>query len=755
MSEPLSSEAPGIRVHLVDSTDSESIANSIITNLEHLGVDASAPPPTAPGQVRAVIVLISPGALDDPIWQRRVEQLRSERLVPVKLGALDDTRVPEHLRSLNWIIYRPDDAAFIATLFTGINIDASRFRDAQDTRALAERWEGSGRSADLLLDDVGEIRRRAENFAGDSGEHSDFLESSLKHAHSQRRQRANRIAFRTVLLGLSVALIAFTVFAVGQAVIRSRNAVSFALGNSENSSRPDLAAIKAGASLVDADVYNGSDGRLRIATDALSKHWPSGFVTAGDWAVAAVDFGSDGALVGVDNSGSRWRWESLGKPGIRTATAAPPTAGADVALDGELFISGDGDTVTVIAGTEALHTFSGLGRLSALRLAPSTDRALLVVDHELRVIEDLSSATAAVRTLSRWDAVLDLVRTSEGRAVALAQRADRLYLVRDDGAERAIGTAPGPIEAGSISPDGTSVALIVEGTIWTSGDGGFSPSGVVLPGIATAMRMTADGLVLIADRTRGTWVADPVLGLDLGGICSGFIGTTDFVVDPGGDRVLCPQSSIIGVDSTAGLAPRSRTVDVPKPQQSADSSGRVSSLSLVDGMIIIERRGEQPFALDPSGASFAHDFEQPPEVAAAEFFGSGALLGATGVPTTVALTPDGNTLAIGFEDGGLVEIDVNELGHLARVGSWQLPDHGAITSISWSPDRSSIYATTGSGLEWRRDSCSGCWGADTLSRHIAGRVWACYPNGDIDAIGATARRAFDLRVCETGRRPAA
>lgn len=140
------------RVHVVDSIDTNAVSDEIIRGLDGLGVDASAPAPDvradgdpSSSDLRAVVVLLSERSFDDPAWSRRVEALRAERLVPVLAGPVNDTRVPGFLAELNWVVYRPEDSGFLARLFTGINTDSSRFRDAA-TRARSPNG-GWGRGA--------------------------------------------------------------------------------------------------------------------------------------------------------------------------------------------------------------------------------------------------------------------------------------------------------------------------------------------------------------------------------------------------------------------------------------------------------------------------------------------------------------------------------------------------------------------------------------------------------------------------------
>ncbi len=451
------------RVHVVDSIDTNAVSDEIIRGLDGLGVDASAPAPDvradgdpSSSDLRAVVVLLSERSFDDPAWSRRVEALRAERLVPVLAGPVNDTRVPGFLAELNWVVYRPEDSGFLARLFTGINTDSSRFRDARDTRALAERWVGSGRNPDLLLEDRREIDRRIrsagisvdgqdplmppevvatltggirtryralfttliededvsthwmarliagwmavfrgiyDKMVSRSGEGSvAFLAASRRHVSILRRRRLWRIGYRTALAAVTVVVLTVSVVAVQQAVLRSTNAVSFAFGDAASSNRPDISAIKAGASLAESGTYSGADGRLRIAADAFSQHWPVGYLGTTDWAVASAGFLADGSIVALDNGDSLWRWNI--DEGIRTVvqTAASGTAGGDVAASGALFLASDGATLSIGDDSGAVLSTPALTDIRRLRLAPADDRALVQAGDHLYVVDGTGGA---------------------------------------------------------------------------------------------------------------------------------------------------------------------------------------------------------------------------------------------------------------------------------------------------------------------------------------------------------------------------
>lgn len=800
------------RVHIVYTRDTAAAATDIIRGLDQLGVDGSAPVPTTTDEVRAVVVLLSAHALHDPEWVSRVESLRAERLVPVSVGDLVDSDVPQFLRELNWVFYRPDDVDFLAKLFTGINTDASRFRDNRDTRALAERWEGSDRNPDLLLDSLREVQRRIRIAAVDA-ESSDplipreqivqlvgslrdrfrflygpisettsegklpqwiawpitlwlamfpgvvdrlfienattpvaFLAASRRHAVQLLRRRMRRVSIRSVLAALTVLVVVATVIVVQQAVKKSNNALAFSIGDIAINGRSDISAIKAAASLVDSEIYSGNDGRFRIVTNALSQHWTNGYLAADGAALVSAVFLADGSIRGVDFDGRIWTWNATLDSRSWIETGASGTFYFDASPDGRLAVVGDETVITVVKDSSIIGTIEGLGVISGFRLAPANDRLLVFAGDSLWSIDNIGSASQRPRNLGNWASVIDMTQTSNGGVAALVAQDGLIEIVSDDGTVVDVGRVPLSLKGGALARDGRSFALNVSGTIWTSTTGPITSSGIPIPGVQIAMAMTSDGLVLVADRTAGSWVADPKLGIRLGTICDGMPGTASFVVDSGG-RILCITANVT-VDSLADLRPAGISTPIPAPTLTVTSRGKVSSLSLVDGLIVLERNDGHVFSFDAAGLSFAPNFTQPAEIAHADFFATGALIEARSLPTTVAVNADGNTFAVGFVDGRLIEVDINSLGHLAPVGSWQLPDHEAVRAIEWS-NSDTLIATTARGTQWERASCAGCWSNGTFVDRIAERAWFCYPAEDIEALGDTPRRAFHLRDCES------
>ncbi|MDZ7929318.1 hypothetical protein [Rhodococcus sp. NPDC076796] len=800
------------RVHIVDSASTADASDDIIRGLYRLGVDASVPVPTGENQVLAVVVLLSAGALADPTWLHRVEALRSERLVPVKVSDILDSEIPIFLRELNWVFYQPNDPAFLAHLFTGINTDASRFRNARDTRALAERWEIADRDPDLLIESLSEARRRihaaslsadgadpmlpphqahqlAANFQHRFRAFSEllrvgnrkvpsclvpllamwlawfrarldhelidgattpvaFLAASRRHAARVTRRRRWRLTYRAVLAGVTAVAVISTVLSVQQAIKRSTNAVAFAIGDSAATSRPDLAAIKAGASLVDSGEYPGSDGRFRIAINALSENWALGYLPLDVAVVSAARFLADGSISAVDYDGAIWNWNTSEETRSKNSANLQRVTGGDISAAGGLAVITDGVDISVV-DAEGVRALPGPEGVGMLRLAPADDRALVQSGNGLYVVDRIASESPGLKHLGEWDSVIDIVQTEGGHATALAERGGNLELVHDDGSIVESGRAPDQIDVGALSSDGTKFSLAVDGTIWTSADGGVFPSGLLIPGVVKSMRTTDDGLVLISDRTRGSWAAHPGLGIVLGPVCGGIVAMNEFAVDEEGGRVLCLGGAGMMMESLSSLRPTAVAASIPEPVQTVSSNGRLTSLSLVDGFIRIDRADGTSFAFDSAGLSFGPDFTRPPAIADVDFFATGALIEADSRPTTVAMNSNGDTFAIGFVGGHVIEVDVDEDGFMAPVGSWILPDHASVVAISWSPDSASISATTDSGTMWNRPSCSGCWASRTVVEHIADRAWMCYHRGDIEQLGDTVRSAFRLRDCET------
>jgi hypothetical protein len=49
------------------------------------------------------VVLLSAAAVGDPDWRRTAETTTCPRLVPVRLDAVDASRLPSRLREINWV----------------------------------------------------------------------------------------------------------------------------------------------------------------------------------------------------------------------------------------------------------------------------------------------------------------------------------------------------------------------------------------------------------------------------------------------------------------------------------------------------------------------------------------------------------------------------------------------------------------------------------------------------------------------------
>lgn len=805
-------------ISIVDSHDTSVVGDEIIRGLDALGVDASItlPEPGAPSSpdrasLRAVVVLLSQSSLADPVWVRRVSSLHEQRLVPVLAGDIADSDVPPFLAELNWVIYRPDDASFMARLFTGINTDASRFRDSRDTRALAERWVDAGRSDDLLLEEPRELRRRTlaatlrvdgndplltpelasvlvggfreryRTYAGILAEGEDpsppglavpvalwvaiyrsafvqkiasadevvpsYLGSSQLHSMRLRRQRAWRATFASVLVLVTVMVVLVAAVSIRQAVASSNNAVSFAIGDPAAGNRPDLVAIKAGASLVDSGSYAGGDGRIRIAADALSQHWPLGYLSTAGTEPSIATFQADGSIGALAGDGSVWTWNlDLGTRSI-VPTSTGPVRGGDISASGEGVAISDGATLLVGKPDGPLVNVPGVTDLRHVRLAPASDRALVQAADRLYAISDVRSERPKTVDLGPWDKILDIVQTTDGHAVALAIRSGTLLLVPDDGKSTEVGPAPVGVTAGALSPSGSSFVVEAGSALWVYRNSLLTQTGVLVPGTLLAIAITDDGLMVVSDRSKGTWAADAELGLVLGSVCNGFLGTTQLSVNGQGDRVLCVQSTFVAVDALDELKPTARATSVPEPTVSVSTDGPVRTISIIDGLVRLDRSDGTTFAFDSSGASLASSYEPPDFISDVDFFATGALIGASGTATTVAANPTGDTFAIGFDDGRIIEVDIAEKS-MARVGTWQLPDHLEISAISWSDDLSEIIATTSAGTQWTRVSCSGCWNRNLLPERIADRVWLCYARDDIEALGDNARMVFGLRNCE-------
>ena len=167
---------------------------------------------------------------------------------------------------------------------------------------------------------------------------------------------------------------------------------------------------------------------------------------------------------------------------------------------------------------------------------------------------------------------------------------------------------------------------------------------------------------------------------------------------------------------------------------------------IVDNYLLLGWADGRSQALDVLGQQLVPGYAIPASVNDAEQL-PGDLLLDNSAPTTLALNAEGTTLAIGFSDGGVVEVDfaANERGIV--VSHSVMADHMPISSLAWISDETDLLIGTSAGMQWTRASCAGCALHEKFGSVIRGRVWVCYVAADIADMGSIARREFDLKDC--------
>ena len=749
------------RVGLVATAADAALVTEIVAGLRDLGVDAAPVTGQTTESLRAVVVLISPSSLADAEWHARVEATRDARLVAARVSPVDDDLVPDHLRAINWVIRKPDSSGFIPKLFTAINTNLERYRDSQEVRSQAARWEDAGRTNDFLIDSVtvakARIREARAALAIDPGALSalaqDFLAESDRFARRLRRGRIFSATWRLALAIVVVVSVVSSVSSIIDAVRRSNNSVGLAVPAASSLMRPDITAFKAGASLLDSEDFAADDARFHIMVETLSYHWSLGYLALpGDFLVYDHVMLADSETTrAISSFGALVQWGPDGQVEWVRQVASEQLQALDVSPDGSLNAVVTAGAVTFVHSDDWSTASVPLAGGSSVALSADSNRAIVAVGSELWAIDDIDSVPSAALRLGAWDAVLNVQQFSDGSAGALVRDGDDLVVVSDSGiAGERIAIPPGTRGITSLSPDGDDVAMIVAQTIWTSNEGGpFVNSGLTVAGIPSAMELTAAGLVLISDRTDGIRLDDPALGIVLGAPCGFLPSATQFAIAPDDDNFVCIGGSMNIRDRIGELRP-SESTTAAAPQREAVGSGddSVQSVRIVEGFVEVTPSHGDSVAFDVVGAMVSDGATGPEEIAN-DILATGALLGVSAQPTTVAIAPGGDTFAIGTEDGTVVEVDVDSTGAIALVSTYRLPDHLAVTGIDWSEGLGEVTVASAGGMSWTRPSCAGCYNTGRIFDVVRQQAWLCYETQDADELGITARRSFDLRDCRT------
>jgi hypothetical protein len=681
-----------------------------------------------------VVVFLSVTGLASQEWQAQATAAieTATRLIPVRVGEIDDTRVPERLSALNWVNWQPGNVSVTAGyVLAGLFSDPARRDLSRQLSHEAEAWMRSGRQDALLISDYRRARRmtamlrdlQTDTLAAATPVMQQYIRRSLKVSRPKYRRRRMRL-----FIGVAGTVVALLVAAVVVPTIKLasfNNKESIVTSGDPAILRdlPEWSAANAAALLINGTPQEQALARATLLRE-MSSPWeldalqwqisPNSAVPfdQGKLAIISVDLGI--AIINVDTQRALWTAVEPGGPYFLSVDPAGDTAlGLALSGSGAIVINLDRHTVRRIAvntdfssGSQLTFGELGSGGMAVVRLPG------------LRLGE-LSTVTGAVTDLGVYPPVVSLAgSTPGGTATALVRRNDgRVDLIAVPSGKVLAslpGTPPIRAEAGAISPDGRQA--IVEGgdgQFWTIGTGqDAAPTGIPVPPILSGVTWATGDRVVIASQDQRGQVYYLPRAEPLGTICTQD-GRLDMVISDA-------HSAVVSCESPGGTTFWQLPPD-PLPRR---MPGEVTASSWPDGPVTVTTSGPQ---IDIRG----------PGVYSGMFSPLSADI------SIVDVTDSGKRVVVGDVLGEVAVIDVED-GYTADVVTWTDPDHSPITAVGWD---GGPIASTASGQTWRIADCADCGTDAGLLRAYRARFTGCFSARQLAFMGSGTWQALGLREC--------
>lgn len=743
-------QTTGVVVVVATATDSV-VSMRIQQSLRSLGVAVTADLPQGPGDILAVVAVISEDSLRDARWLSDVEMLRGHRLVPVSAtGTEHYDAAPAYLKEINGITWNPTEPQmFAGQLFRAVNSDLGRYRRQRSLESEALAWRASGFSEDSLIRDW----RRAREAAAVSGSGSaqlrpetaaliaDYASQSLAHAKSLRRKSRWRTVKTIAAMTLFVALPASFLAHKARAVHDDEVLLSGALLGLND--RADLAAIKSAAVLQTfANDTLASSAQTIVATE-MNKRWGTGVITwEGDAALNDVVFTVDpGRTFTVDGGGAVAVWDvPRAKVLERRAISPRPLFLASGTEDGRHLVVTDQDTAYVVSTATWQSTAVPLASQPAMvQISADGSVAAIVDEQDQMVLVDIR-ATPSLRTIATYDSVLALSSQGVSGLVALVREGPDLVLVdlRTGQALHRERFAAASFEVGALGPDGVGIAVTgADNQIWFANDGlNLEPTGQAVPDLVTAIAVTERGWIVYGSDQFGVQAFATREGLPLGSLCRGMgrIQSIRVLGDIGACGMLWQTFDLDELGLTSAPVPddleRTSTADTVK-----------SGSGALQGALIEPETGDVLWGV-------ADELVEEPTVGRLKLDGPSLPSGTRA--TVVTIAPNGATLAIGTDAAVVLEFDLTRgpgpgAFGLKEVSRTHLPDGAAITAVGYPARVGTLLVGSGQGLWYQLPSCAGCTGNAQSLQWIRGRRWNMYPQELIDLLPDAMTRELDLQ----------
>jgi hypothetical protein len=680
--------------------------------------------PEAMAGTDAIVVFLSAAGLAEPGWVNWLDAATAmaTRLVPIRVGQINDQLVPGRLREPNWIDWDPGNVrTTFGSVLAGVLSDPDRRALSRRLSHETDAWLRSGRSDALLIGDYRRARQMAgmladlaaDRLATPSDAMRQFVQRSVKVSRPKHRRRRNRAIIGVVagVAALFTAAVALPAIQVG--TYNNKESIVTTGNQQLLADLPDWSAANAAALLINGTPAEQDLARTTLLRalntpweiDALQWQVPpasSAVLPGGTRAILSVGAG----LIEIDVQTQRRLW-TIAAPGGPYYLSADPAGRTVVGLNstGAVVLdlaSHSGHTIAT--GTDFVDGELGSDGIAVVRLPGPR-------------LAELNTATGTVTQLGSYPSIISVAaKTPRGNAAALVQdKAGQIELIALP-SRTVLASMPGnaSAEVGTIAPDGRHA--IVEGgdgQFWTFGAGQpATPTGIPVPVVPSGVDWATGDRVVVYSEDADAQVYYLPRAEPIGTTCSQVPRLFQVVPDYTADVVACEGQ---GGTSFWGL---------PAGPITHPFSGESGALTSAADRVTVTSSGAR---IEIRAPGLNTGWYQPLDSDI----------------SAVTVGDDGKRVIVGDTVGEAAVIDM-EPGYAATVVAWDAPDRSPVDAVGWD---GGPVVTTRSGQTWRLTDCPDCGTDAGLLSTYRSRVTGCFSARQLASIGDSMWPVLGLREC--------